>query len=304
MKNEPPVFDTSKFKPKKISGALTDPHGQFTFQQRDSATRPFVSNPFANGPFDVAAHRDGQASNSQYSSQPNSPHSNPHSSQPNNPHNSQFNASNQITGQGGPFESQPGLIGSIPPLTRIGSDSSNRSSSSSLSKRKPVGNLTPTKFEYLTNGRTASAALRPDQPRHSSELDLQRSGDRAAAAAPFNELRKELNKEQSSSLHSIRSPNLSALNSPSGSSNEDSSNRSSPDLANHQRSHHLTAYLSKHSAFSKSPDYSSSRHLFDSIQHLDVQKLISNDKRRLFCSTSTLPTVSCSTSTLLPKNAK
>lgn len=331
MKHETVVFDTSKFK-QRTSGPLRadDPHGEFSLQQR---SQPFVSNdPFRAGPFEVAnepsnseAYR-GQANNqtnnqtyhNDRNSQSNSQLNSQLNNQRNSPNHSQFNAANQS----GPFESK--RFGSIPPLTRIGSDSSSgrSSSSGSLSKRKPIGNLTPTKFEYLTNGREATNFSAPgaDPPRHSSEIDLQRPSNPSNGLGPSNGLDppnvpatsnpsngtnayNALNRVQSHSPHSIRSPNLSPLSSPGASSNEDSSNRSSPDLAN-QRSHHLTAYLNKHNAFRKSPDYSSSNHLFDSIQHLDIQKLISNDKRKLFCSTSTLPTSACSGSTLLPKNAK
>ena len=320
MKNETVVFDTSsKSKQSKISSGplrADDPHGEFSFQERSASSgQPFVSDPFLGRQFELAnAPKSGPpVSNSQaYSSQQNSP--NNRNSQRNKQTHSQFNATNQT----GPFESKRIAVSSIPPLTRIGSDSSSgRSSSGSLSKRKPVGNLTPTKFEYLTNGREAinfsPQSAGPQQPRHSSQLDLQRPDgtdpsndlDRSNGLDPSNGAYNAPSKVQNHLLHSIRSPNLSPLNSPgsSASSNEDSSNRSSPDLAN-QRSHHLTAYLSKHNAFGKSPDYSSSNHLFDSIQHLDIQKLISNDKRKLFCSTSTLPTISCSNSTLIPKNAK
>ena len=301
MKDEIIVFDTSKFKQKKITGQLKadDSHGQFSFQERA------ISQPFVSSPFDVHRPEAISQSNNQISNKLSNQSSN---SQYHSQHSHPFNATNQTR----PFELIAGH--SIPPLTRIGSDSSSRSSSSSLSKRKPVGNLTPTKFEYLTRESPNSATSNGgNSPRHSSQFDLQRSSDAVNPVAhgathvngpngtgQFN----ELSKVQSNSLHSIRSPNLIPLSSPSGSSNEDSSNRSSPDLAN-QRSHHLTAYLNKHNAFGgKSPDYSSSNHLFDSIQHLDIQKLISSDKRKLFCSTSTLPTASCSTSTLIPKNAK
>lgn len=192
----------------------------------------------------------------------------------------------------------------IPPLTRIGSDknsdknleqnseqnSSSSLSSFSLSKRKPIGNLTPTKFEHLTK----------------KESNFQQQQIKPILQGQNQQkLLIELNKEQSNSLNSIQSTDLTVTSSNSP------SNRSSPDLPN-QRSH-LTTYF-KSNAFNQNltnlnanlnykQAYSSSNNLFDSIQNLDIQKLIYNDKRNhKFCSTSTLPTIS--SNSVLPKNAK
>ena len=178
----------------------------------------------------------------------------------------------------------------IPPLTRIGSDKSSESSSSStFSKRKPIGNLTPTKFEHLTNkSNQLSDELKQFNLRNQTNLD------KINNQILFNQL-NSTNLKSNNSLNSIQSTNLSA----------NSSNRSSPNYLPNHRSHNLTNLFSKHNAF-KQP-YSSNANLFDSIQHLDIHKLILNDKRnqksKLFSSTSTLPTCS-SNSLFVPKNAK
>lgn len=189
------------------------------------------------------------------------------------------------------FESNLIGTGFIPALTRIGSDKStdslDKAASSSLSNRKPIGNLTPTKFEHLK-----SHTYQPT-------TNLQRQSNHQTDSQFNLPPRNQLNKEQSDSLNSIESTNLS----------ESSSNRSSirsPVLPHNQRSHSPTIYPRR--AYGKpntfKPVYSSSNNLFDSIQHLDIHKLINTDKRNQFCSTSTLPTSSSTHSVLVPKNAK
>lgn len=175
----------------------------------------------------------------------------------------------------------------IPPLTRIGSDKSSSSSSVSseknlitnkfssstfsLSKRKPVGNLTPTKFEYLNNKSS-----------------------------------KQYNKFLINPIH--QSTNLDG-NLSDNSSPHSSSNRSTPDSQINRRSHCSTTCFKKHhDAFQNFKQAYSTSNLFDSCPNLNIHKLIYNDKNFKPNSAFTLPAFSSTNLALssrnLPKNAK
>lgn len=200
----------------------------------------------------------------------------------------------------------------IPPLTRIGSDKSTNSldsfdkkSSSTFSLTKPVGNLTPIKYEYLQS--TNKQINQFDQFNNLEHHQINKRKSKQSIKSPQQDQFKhtfianrsiDLNRNASNSLNSIHSTNLS---------DESSSNRSSPDLPINQRTYSPIEFDSTKIASNNfKPAYSSSN-LFDSIQHLDVHKLIqkkAND-RKLFWSTSTLHTLNTNQSNVfVPKNAK